>query len=253
MNILIVEDEKPAAQKMQFLINKILPDANVVGIGKSVTESLEIIQDNDIALGFFDIQIEDGLSFSIFDNDAIDFPVIFTTAFNEYAIQAFKYNSIDYLLKPISEKDLQHAIQKFQKSNTKAESIITKSILDEVKQLLSGNYKERFMIKTGAKIKIINSADICFFYSENKASYAKTIDDKDNLLDQSLENIFPVLNPKQFFKVSRKHIVNINHINDIYAYSNSRLVVNTKVNHDDDIIVSREKVKAFKEWIEDVG
>ena len=251
MKILIVEDETLASKKLQLLIEKLIPNFNIVGIAKSIEDAVSIIETNEIDLGFFDIQIEDGLSFDIFDRTKISFPVIFTTAFNEYAIKAFKLNSIDYLLKPISENELKNALSKFDNIWNKDENTISSSVIKEMKQLLAGNYKERFTVRIGNKIEIINVSDICYFHSFEKGTYAKTIEDRDSLLENALDNIYPLLNPKQFFRISRKYIVNIMHIKDIYAYSNSRLRVNTNIKSTDELIVSREKVKAFKEWLED--
>ena len=251
MKILIVEDETLASKKLQLLIEKLIPNFNIVGIAKSIEDAVSIIETNEIDLGFFDIQIEDGLSFDIFDRTKISFPVIFTTAFNEYAIKAFKLNSIDYLLKPISENELKNALSKFDNIWNKDENTISSSVIEEMKQLLAGNYKERFTVKIGNKIEILNTSDICYFHSFEKGTYAKTIEDRDSLLDSALDNIYPLLNPKQFFRISRKYIVNIMHIKDIYAYSNSRLRVNTHIKSTDELIVSREKVRLFKEWLED--
>ncbi len=251
MRILIVEDETLASQKLQILIEKLIPDANIIGIVKSTDDAVSIAEANNIDLGFFDIQIEDGLSFDIFDRTEINFPVIFTTAFNEYAIKAFKLNSIDYLLKPISENELKNALSKFNSIWNKPDNFISTSVIEEMKQLLAGNYKERFTVKIGNKIEILHTSDICYFHSFEKGTYAKTINNKVSLLDSALENIYPLLNPKQFFRISRKYIVNIQYIKDIYAYSNSRLRVNTHVKSTDELIVSREKVRAFKEWLED--
>jgi len=251
MNIIIIEDETLAQKKLQLLIEKLIPDSNIVGVAKSIEDAVNIIETNIIDLGFFDIQIEDGLSFDIFERAKINFPVIFTTAFNEYAIKAFKLNSIDYLLKPISENELKNALSKFNSIWNRSENTISLSVIEEMKQLLIGNHKERFTVKIGNKIEILNTTNICYFHSFEKGTYAKTINNKDSLLDSVLDNIYPLLNPKQFFRISRKYIVNIKYIKDIYAYSNSRLRVNTQVKTTDELIVSREKVKAFKEWLED--
>ena len=251
MNILIVEDEILAQKKLQLLIEKLVPNVNIVGIAKSIDDAVSIIETNSIDLGFFDIQIEDGLSFDIFDRTKINFPVIFTTAFNEYAIKAFKLNSIDYLLKPISETELSNALDKFNQVWNKAENTISLSLIEEMKRLLTGNYKERFAVRIGNKIEVLNTSDICYFHSFEKGTYAKTMENKDSLLDSALDSIYPLLNPKQFFRISRKYIVNIQHIKDIYAYSNSRLRVNTHLKSTDELIVSREKVRLFKEWLED--
>jgi len=252
MNILIVEDESLAYKKLLLLIEKLIPDYNIVGVAKSIDDAVSIINSNNIDLGFFDIQIEDGLSFDVFSKAEISFPVIFTTAFNEYAIKAFKLNSIDYLLKPIDESELKNALDKFNHVWNKSESIISSSVIEEMKQLLTGNYKERFTVRIGNKIEILNTSDICYFHSFEKGTYAKTIKNKDRLLDSVLDNIYPLLNPKHFFRISRKYIVNIRHIKDIYAYSNSRLRVNSITSGNEELIVSREKVRAFKEWLENI-
>lgn len=251
MKILIIEDETLASQKLQVLIERHIPDFDIVGIAKSIGQAVTIIENSNIDLGFFDIQIEDGLSFDIFDRTKIDFPVIFTTAFNEYAIKAFKLNSIDYLLKPVSENELKNALSKFNSIWNKPQNSISQSVIEEMKQLLAGNYKERFTVKIGNKIEILNTSDICYFHSFEKGTYAKTIENKDRLLDSVLDYIYPLLNPKYFFRISRKYIVNIKYIKDIYAYSNSRLRVNSTTSGNEELIVSREKVRAFKEWLED--
>lgn len=250
MNLLIVEDESLAVSRLELLFKNILQDYNIVGIARSIEEAVPIIDSNDIDLGFFDIQIEDGLSFDIFEQADVKFPVIFTTAYNEYAIRAFKLNSIDYLLKPISEIELKNAISKFENIWGKQDNTINISVIDEMKQLLAGNYKERFMVRIGNKMEILLTENISYFYSFNKGTYAHTNDDKDFLLDNALDIVFPLLDPGKFYRISRKHIVNIKYIKDIYSYSNSRLIVNMKNKSNEDMIVSREKVRSFKDWLE---
>ncbi len=250
MKLLIVEDELLAASRLELLFKSNIPNYTIVGIAKSIEEAIDIIENNEIDLGFFDIQIEDGLSFDIFEKSDVKFPVIFTTAYNDYAIKAFKLNSIDYLLKPISEVELIVALEKFDKIWNKSKSTINSTIVDEIKQIVSGNYKERFTVKIGNKIEILKTDDISFYYSYNKGTYAKTNNNRDVLLDNALELIYPLLDPNKFYKISRKHIVNINYIKDIYAYSNSRLKVNMLHVGGEELIVSREKVKSFKEWLE---
>jgi len=250
MKLLIVEDESLAASRLEMLINNILSGYEIVGIAKSIEEAVNIIEKNKIDLGFFDIQIEDGLSFDIFEKVNVNFPVIFTTAYNNYAIRAFKLNSIDYLLKPISEIELKNAITKFESIWKKQGNMINISVIDELKQLVAGKYKERFMVKIGNKIEILNTKDISYFYSFNKATYAYTCDDKDFLLSNPLDIIFPLLDPDIFFRISRKHIVNIKYIKSITSFSNSRLVVYSKTKNSEEMIVSREKVRAFKEWVD---
>lgn len=250
MKLLIVEDESLAASRLEMLINNILSGYEIVGIAKSIDEAVSIIEENKIDLGFFDIQIEDGLSFDIFEKVNVNFPVIFTTAYNNYAIRAFKLNSIDYLLKPISEIELKNAITKFESIWNKQSNLINISVIDELKQLVAGKYKERFMVKIGNKIEILHTKDISYFYSFNKGTYAYTCDDKDFLLSNPLDIIFPLLDPDIFFRISRKHIVNIKYIKSIISFSNSRLVVYSKTKNSEEMIVSREKVRAFKGWVE---
>jgi DNA-binding LytR/AlgR family response regulator len=179
----------------------------------------------------------------------VDFPVIFTTAYNDYAVKAFKLNSVDYLLKPISEEELTHALEKFITVWSKPENLMSASLIDEMRQLLLGNYKERFAVQIGSKMEIVRADQIAYFYSLNKGTYVKTMDNKDQLLEGALEYIFPLLNPKHFFKISRKHIVSERAIRDIQSYSATRLKVNMKVNTTEELIVSREKVSAFKKWL----
>lgn len=250
MNILIVEDEKLSAEKLKSMIRDIIDDATIVGIAKSTDDAIALISAMEIDLGFFDIQIEDGLSFGIFEKTTIRFPVIFTTAFNDYAIRAFKLNSIDYLLKPVSKDELENAINKYKRIWNTGQSHLPVSMIEEVKKLITGSYKERFSVKIGSKFEILQVADICYFYSFEKGTYAKTTYNRDFLLDSSLENIYPLVNPKLFFRISRKYIVNINHIKNVYAYSNSRLRVHTSIDSKDELIVSREKVSSFKAWLE---
>jgi len=250
MNVLIVEDEKLAAQKLISLLKDLISDINIVSIAKSVEEIVDAVKSHEIDLGFFDIQIEDGLSLDAFERTKIDFPVIFTTAFNEYAIKAFKLNSIDYLLKPISQDELKNALDKYNKVWKKEKQSLPLSIIDEVRKLMHGEFKDRFTIRIGNRIEIIQVANICYFYSFEKGSYARTKDKKDHLLDTSLENIFPLLDPKQFFRISRKYIVNISYIKNVYMYSNSRLRINTILDEEEELIVSREKVGRFKGWLD---
>jgi len=252
MNILIVEDEKLAAKKLVSQLENLNEDNNIVGIVKSVEAIVSAVDSLEIDLGFFDIQIEDGISLDAFERTSIDFPIIFTTAFNEYAIKAFKLNSIDYLLKPISQDELRNAISKYHSVWKKGEQAISGSVIEEVKKLISGSYKDRFTIRIGNKIEIIQVADICYFFSFEKGSYARTKDHKDRLLDSALDNIFPLLDPKQFFRISRKYIININYIKNVYLYSNSRLRINTILDEEEELIVSREKVGKFKEWLDGV-
>ena len=181
--------------------------------------------------------------------------IIFTTAFDEYALKAFKLNSIDYLLKPIDDEDLEQAVIKYRK-RFKTISEPNKIALDfeDIKKLLVNplerEYKKRFTAKVGQHLKIINAEDVECFFSENKGTYAATKDGRNYLLDTTLEQLEDELKPQVFFRVSRKFFVNIEHIKDIISYTNSRLQIKLNNNPDCEIIVSREKVKDFKLWLE---
>lgn len=251
MNVIIIEDEKPAARRL----SRMLADLNieVQQMLHSVEESLNWLQNNEHPeLIFLDIQLSDGLSFEIFEEIEVKSAIIFTTAYDEYALRAFKLNSIDYLLKPIDVDELANAVDQFKKNQPQKQDLMVN--LDDIKKLLINpvdrKFKRRLSIKVGAHIKIISVDDIECFYSENKATYSFTNEKRSFLLDNSLETWEEQLDPEQFFRVNRTFIVNINAIKDIVAYSNSRLKLILNSYSETEIIVSRERVKDFKSWIE---
>ena len=248
MNVVIIEDEKPSARLLERKLNAIGVEVNMKL--HSVEDSIQWFVNNpEPDLIFLDIQLSDGLSFEIFETVKIVAPVIFTTAYDEYAIQAFKLNSIDYLLKPIDKNELSFAVNKF-KSNFQNEN---KEVnLSEIKKLISNNskeYKKRYTVNVGTSIKIFNTIDIACFYSQDKTSFLLTNSGRSYILDSSLDKIYDTLDPEVFFKVNRKYVLNINEIKDIINYSNSRLKVNLNTPTEDDIIVARDRVKAFKNWL----
>ena len=252
MKIFIVEDEKLAFERLKRLIEKMDFNISSISWAKSIKESVTLINTESFDLGFFDIELTDGQSFKIFEQINVQFPIIFTTAYNQHAIKAFKFNSIDYLLKPINKLDLSNAILKFQNVWQQEDTPqINNEILNYLKTTSSSNsHKQRFTIKVGEHIKIIDVSDITLFYSQNKGVYIKTINNRDYVVDYSLDKIIDMICPKTFFKVSRQYILNINFIKDIISYSNSRLKIIMQEQTDEDIIVSREKVKDFKLWID---
>ncbi|RXG23754.1 LytR/AlgR family response regulator transcription factor [Leeuwenhoekiella aequorea] len=251
MNVLVIEDEKPAARRLTRMLEAL--DLNVLAQLNSVEEAITWFTNNSHPdLIFLDIQLSDGLSFEIFDAVTVTSAIIFTTAYDEYALQAFKLNSIDYLLKPIDDEELENAVLKFKKQNPVQADV--KVNFDDIRKLLGINpverdYKKRFTVKIGQHIKLINVEDIVCLYSENKGTYARTREQRDYLLDTTLELLEDELAPDQFFRVSRKYFVNIKAIEDIVSYTNSRLQVKLKSCSDQDIIVSRERVKDFKLWL----
>ncbi len=251
MQVIIIEDEKPAARRLARLLSEL--GIEVSTLLHSVEESIAWFQDHEPPdLIFLDIQLSDGLSFEIFDVVQVDSAIIFTTAYDEYALQAFKLNSIDYLLKPIDDEELAAAMKQYQNLNNQNKTINLD--FEDIKNLLTNplerDYKKRFTAKVGQHIKIINAEDIECFYSENKGTYAATNDGRNYLLDTTLEQLEEELAPENFFRVSRKFYVNIRHIQDIVAYTNSRLKVKLKRYNEQEIIVSRERVRDFKLWLE---
>ncbi len=250
MNVLIIEDEKPAAIRLQRMLAA--QDIQVNTMLHSVEEALNWFQNNTHPdLIFLDIQLSDGLSFEIFEEIPVKSAIIFTTAYDEYALKAFKLNSIDYLLKPIDEDELIVAIEKYKEQQPTNNNLQVN--IDEIRKLLINpidrKYKKRFSIKVGQHIKIIHTDNIECLYSENKASYIHTNEKRNYLIDNSLEYWQDELDPEQFFRVNRTFIVHINAIKDIVAYTNSRLKLVLQSFNDQEIIVSRERVKDFKNWI----
>lgn len=250
MNIIIIEDEKPAARLLQRKLEKL--GLAVGTMLHSVEESIEWFENNPHPdLIFLDIQLSDGLSFEIFDRVAIKSAVIFTTAYDEYALKAFKLNSIDYLLKPIDEDDLQVAIAKFTARSPKKEN--PQFDFEQIKSMFlhpaAKTYKTRFTVKIGLHLKVIMIDEVECFYSENKGTYLHTNDNRDYLINITLEVLEQELDPKYFYRVSRKFIIPLKYIKEIMVYSNSRLKVLLPSYKQDEVIVSREKVSDFKDWI----
>jgi two-component system, LytTR family, response regulator LytT len=250
MNILIIEDEKPAARLLQRKVEKLGLQVNTML--HSVEESIIWFQNNQHPdLIFLDIQLSDGLSFEIFEQIDIKSAVIFTTAYDEYALRAFKLNSIDYLLKPIDEEELEIAISKFQ--NQFQKNTISNLDFEAIKRMLVNpvekEYKKRFSVKIGHQLKVIPIEDVECFYSENKGTYLHTLDNRDYLLDTTLEILENEINPKDFFRINRKFIIPLKSIKEIQVYTNSRLKIVLPSYKDDEVIVARERVSDFKEWI----
>ena len=250
MNYLIIEDERLSAERLAGMINRLFPDFVLVKTLDSVKSAVKWLTNNEHpALGFFDIQLADGLSFEIFEQIQPQFPVIFTTAFNEYAIKAFKVNSIDYLLKPIDETELKSSVIKFQTGLNKPIGVENDAIAKTL-QMLSNSYKSRFLLKVGEHLRMIAVEEIALFISMEKSTFLRTYNSRDYGIDFTLEQIEGLVDPKKFFRVNRKFIVDIKSIQDIITYSNSRLKLKLTVATDEDIIVSRERVTEFKEWLE---
>ena len=250
MKVVIIEDEKPAARRLSRMLNEL--DIEPITMLHSVEESVNWFSNNEHPdLLFLDIQLSDGLSFEIFEEVEVKSAIIFTTAYDEYALKAFKLNSIDYLLKPIDSDELENAVEKFKQLQTNDSQ--HNFDLEQLKLLVAPsqkNYKKRFTVKIGQHLKMISVDAIECFFSENKATHIHTIDNRSYLIESTLDQLEDKLQPETFFRVSRKFVVNVNAIKDIIAYSNSRLKLQLQTYNETEIIVSRERVKDFKNWLE---
>lgn len=246
MKIVIVEDERLASKRLESLLKKAEPGIEIIQILESVDDAVNWFSQNSKPdLIFMDIQLDDGISFEIFDAVKIEAPVIFTTAYNEYAIRAFKVNSVDYLLKPIEEEALETAIQKFKKLFTEPGDFQTK--IAKVIGQISTQYKSRFFIKVGIRFKSIPVENICSFFVEERNTFLRTDEGKNYDLDYSLDQLQKITDPNLFFRINRNYLVNINCIDEIVSYSTNRLKLKMgKIEQ----LVSRDKVSDFKQWMD---
>ena len=250
MNCLIIEDENAAAKRLSGLIIKYDPAIEIMGAIQSVEEAVKWLNSHPAPdLIFMDIQLADGLSFEIFEQTIVKTPVIFTTAYDEYALKAFKVNSIDYLLKPIDFNELKNAIDKFKESQTS--NTIPTQVFDSILHSLTKNYKNKFVLKVGEHIRVFTTDDVQCFYSMEKYTFLQNNEGRDYALNYSLDQLEDLLDPARFFRINRKYYISNSAIKDIISYSNSRLRLKLHTNDSDDLIVSREKVQDFKKWLED--
>lgn len=250
MTCLIIEDETPAAKRLQAMIEKHQPQARIVSVLDSVAAAVTFLNTHEHPdLIFMDIQLADGQSFDIFESVTVSSPIIFTTAYDEYALQAFRVNSIDYLLKPIEEKELSRALKKYksQEKNTPPDLSQWRAFLHTVQE---PKYKERFLLKIGEEIRFIETADINYVFSDGGMVYAQLQDKRKFHLDFSLDQLTHLLNPDDFFRINRKFIIRLRAINRIFTYFNSRLKIESDPKSPFDLIVSRDRVNDFKRWID---
>ncbi len=249
MEILIIEDEQPAARRLEQMLSGLLPLATISAKPDSVQTAVAWLQTHpEPDLIFLDIQLADGLSFKIFEQVTIRSPVIFCTAYDQYAIKAFKLNSIDYLLKPVDPEELQHALRKFQSHRNPP--VLSLEQIQSLLQPLVKTYKTRFLVKLGERIQFVTAADIAFFYSEEKVTFLQTRAGRRFIVDFTLDQLEQLLDPRVFFRLNRKYISSLGVIKDIFTYSNSRLKIHLHGCEDNDIFISREKVAAFKAWLD---
>ncbi len=249
MNVLIIEDESVAAEKLESMLTEIDPTIEVLDKLGSIKESTKWLFKNNADLIFLDIQLSDGISFSIFDQIAVNTPIIFTTAYDQYAVKAFQLNSISYLLKPIRKTELADALKKYATLKT-AFSIDFDTIMAQL-QGKSPDYKKRFLVQIGEKIKKIETAEIAYFYVLEKGVYLKTFQGASLPIDFSLDKLELILNPETFFRINRKYIVNMASISNMIAWSRARVKLELKPKADDETetIVSIDRSADFKKWL----
>ncbi len=248
MNVVIIEDEQLAAEKLERYLLKYNADISIVANLISISEAVHWFENNtNYDVVFMDIQLTDGLSFEIFNQTKIQKPVIFATAFDEFAVDAFKVNSIDYILKPITFTDVSKALNKLKNMQT----ILTNNSIENVSKIVQKQkIKDRFLVRLGNHIHSIKTVEIALFYAEGRTVYLVTKEQKKFIIDFKLEDVINFLDASIFFRLNRSFIVNINSIKDVVVYSNSRLKITPKIAIDKELIVSREKVTAFKVWLE---
>ncbi len=253
MNVIIIEDELHNQRLLNGLVQDLRPDWNILAHLESVEKSVSWLNENQHPdLIFLDIQLLDGICFSIFEQVDVQSSVIFTTAYDEYAIQAFKVNSIDYLLKPIKKNELENAIKKFERLVKQSDQ---KPVISNYEELLTAlnrdkKYRKRFLISGATALFKLAVEDIAYFYTENRVTFAVTYDNKEHIIEQNLEKLEEELDPEQFFRANRAMIIHIDSIQKIESYFGGKLHVQLIHPLNSDLTVSRLKATAFKSWVD---
>lgn len=245
MRYLILEDEKIASNRLKEMIANLRPDYHCVLTLDSVESAVISLPALKLDLVFMDIQLADGNSFDIFDQIKFDLPIIYTTAYDEYALKAFKSNSVDYLLKPIDPVELARAIDKFEKHTVKDDREVVKLM-----QSMKPEGKERFVVKVGDHLKSVLTKNLLLIYSQDKGTYLITQDGKRFLVDYTMDRVEEMLSTLDYFRISRKFLVNIAFVSDIVSYTNSRLEIKYENFKEEQVIVARERVSDFKSWLD---
>lgn len=251
MKVLIIEDEIPAAKRLRKLVTEQFSGAKILDMIDSVEGAIQWLNTFEKPdLIFMDIQLSDGLSFDIFNHTEVTSPVIFTTAYDQYAIKAFKVNAVDYLLKPIDPQELEVSMKKFQDLHQYAHSYDQTAIKELISTITQKDFKTRFLVKVGQQLSYVQTKEISYFYSDEGLVYALTDKNRRHILDYTLEQLNELLDSKRFFRINRKIIISIDAIHKIHTYFNSRLKLELMPRTELDAIVSRERVNDFKAWLD---
>lgn len=253
MKVVILEDEQPALERIRELLLKYDDKIEIAAVFDSVKDIVSWLRSNphpDVI--FMDIQVADGLCFEVFGQVQVQSPVIFTTAYQEYAIRAFKVNSVDYLLKPLDFPELKAAMEKFGRHyrTGTGSPFLHEEIIQSVRKMLEKSYKTRFVVKTGEHLKSVSTDDIHLFFSLEKITHICTAENRNYIIDYSLDHIMQLIDGEKFFRINRQNIISRDAISDIVVYSNSRLKIKLRLANRDPLIVSREKVNDFKKWLD---
>jgi DNA-binding LytR/AlgR family response regulator len=258
MKVLLIEDEELTARKLQRMLAEVEPKAQLVGSTGSVEDSVAWLQTHpspDLIL--MDIELADGQSFEIFNQVSVSCPVIFTTAYDEYAIKAFKVNSIDYLLKPVKEEDLRQALGKLHQMkqilSEKPDSLQT-SLTQLLQQLTpapasAASFRDRFMIKQGQRLFSVGIEEVAYFFTRNKISFIKTFDEREWMVDYTLDELDKMVDHRRFFRLNRQIIAELRAIDKVHLYFNNKLKLQLRPPFEEEVIVNREKASDFKVWL----
>jgi DNA-binding LytR/AlgR family response regulator len=250
MKILLIEDEAMAVQRLTKMINAIEPMAEILGDLDTIEGAVQWFQENSMPdLLFLDIHLADGSSFEIFKKINITCPIIFTTAYDEYALQAFKVNAIDYLLKPIKKAELEQSFEKFKRLQP-TKNMDYQTIIQAIQEKNPPTYQSRFLIRYGQKFKIVEVKDIAYFFIQEKIVFACTFEGKHYPMDYNLDKLEPMLSPTEFFRINRQVMARHSAIQELYAYSKSRVKVELLPRMDYEVVVSKERTSLFKDWLE---
>lgn len=246
LQVIIIEDEKPAADALERLLRQVHQPVEILAVIDSVEDAVSWLRQHRTGLIFLDIHLADGLSFNIFEQISLETPIIFTTAYNQYAIRAFKLNSIDYLLKPIDENELKKALEKFHKLQSQP-PVDWQSLIQSFQQ--KPIFQKRFMVTAGEKIKSIETDEIAYFYAEGRYIFFKTHDNRQYIVDYTLDNLENILDPDCFIRINRQFVVNRKAIKEMFSYPKGRVKIILQPAVKEDVIVSLGKSLEFKNWL----